>query len=408
MPRFRYLTTGESHGPGLTIVIEGLPAGIGISEEYIRRDLARRQGGYGRGGRQKIETDWARIRAGIRHGYTMGSPIALLIDNKDWENWHEVMSPAPIERQLNTITRLRPGHADTTGTIKYGLDDVRPTLERSSARETASRVAVGAVSRRFLEYFGIEIHSHVVNIGGIEAQVPESINWDAVEESPVRTIDKDAEAKMIEQIELAKADGDTVGGIMEVVVTGVPIGLGSHIQWDTKLNAKIAMALMSINAVKDVSFGRGQALAGMRGSQVHDVIKPIEEWTDEGRPDGWVRPWQRRTNNSGGFEGGMTTGEPIVCRFTIKPIPTLHHPLPSVDLISGELVNAHYERSDVCVVPAAGVIGESMVAACLADAMLEKFGGDHIEETLRNYRSYLATTGPRGLEGHAPESWNVE
>ena len=257
MPNFRFLTTGESHGPGLTIVIEGIPAGVAITEEYIRGDLARRQGGYGRGGRQQIETDWARMRSGIRHGLTMGSPITLLVDNKDWENWHEVMSPAPIERTLNTVTRLRPGHADTTGSIKYNLSDVRPTLERSSARETASRVAVGAVCRRFLEYFGIEIRSHVVNIAGITATMPDRLDWDALEASPVRTFDKEAETKMIEAIEAAKADGDTLGGVMEVIASGVPIGLGSHIQWDTKLNARIAQALMSINAVKDVSFGRG-------------------------------------------------------------------------------------------------------------------------------------------------------
>ncbi len=408
MPHFRFLTTGESHGPGLTIVIEGMPAGVGITEEYIRGDLARRQGGYGRGGRQKIETDWARMRSGIRHGFTMGSPITLLVDNKDWENWQEVMSPAPIDRQLNTITRLRPGHADTTGAIKYNQSDVRPILERSSARETAARVAVGAVCRRFLEYFDIAIHSHVVNIAGIVAQAPDEIDWEAIEESPVRTSDKAAETKMIAEIEAAKEAGDTLGGIMEVIATGVPIGLGSHIQWDTKLNARIAQALMSINAVKDVSFGRGSEVANLRGSQVHDVIKPVEEWTGEGRPDGWVRPWQRRTNNSGGFEGGMTTGEPIVCQFTIKPIATLHNPLPSVDLITGEVVNAHYERSDVCVVPAAGVIGESMVAMCLVEAMLDKFGGDHIEETLRNYHSYLATTGPRGRDWPVPATWGVE
>ena len=398
MPTLRFLTAGESHGPGLTIVVEGIPAGLPIDEKYIRRDLARRQGGYGRGGRQQIETDWARFRSGVRHGRTLGSPITMLIDNKDWENWQEVMSVTPIERDLNTVTRLRPGHADTTGSIKYNQTDVRNILERSSARETAARVAVGALCRRFLEQFGVEVHSHVVVIGGVHAQPSHPIDWAALEESPVRCADPQAAEKMIAAIDAAKEDGDTVGGTMEVIATGAPIGLGSHIQWDTKLHARIAQALMSINAVKGVEFGAGFGLADMRGSAVHDVIKPADQWTDEGRPDGRVRPWQRQRNNSGGFEGGMTTGEPIVVRFVIKPIATLANPLPSVDLITGEEVRAHYERSDVCVVPAAGVIGESMVAICLVEAMLDKFGGDHMEETLRNYRAYLATTGPRGRE----------
>ncbi len=398
MSAFRFLTAGESHGPGLTIVVEGLPAGLPISEEYIREDLARRQGGYGRGGRQQIETDWARFRSGVRHGYTMGSPITMLVDNKDWENWHEVMSVSPIERDLNTVTRLRPGHADTTGSIKFMQTDVRNILERSSARETAARVAVGALCRRFLEQFYIAVHSHVVDIGGVRASVQFPIDWDALEDNPVRCADPAAAEKMVAAIDAAKAEGDTVGGTMEVIATNVPIGLGSHIQWDKKLNARIAQALMSINAVKGVEFGAGFGVADMRGSQVHDVIKPIEQWADEGRPDGWVRPWQRFRNLTGGFEGGMTTGEPIVVRFVIKPIATLSNPLPSLDLISGAEVRAHYERSDVCVVPAAGGIGGSMGAICLVEAMLEKFGGDHMEETLRNYRGYLETTGPRGQE----------
>lgn len=401
MPTLRWLTTGESHGPGLTCLIEGLPAGLPIDEEYIRRDLARRQAGYGRGERQQIETDWARIRSGVRHGETLGSPITLFIDNKDWENWQDVMSVSPIERDFNTVTRLRPGHADTTGSMKYNQRDVRNILERSSARETAARVAVGAVCRRFVEAFGVEIHSHVVAIGGVHLPPmdPLTIDWNALEESPVRCADPATAERMIAAIDAAKADGDTVGGVMEVVATGVPIGLGSHIQWDRKLNARIAQALMSINAVKAVGFGSAFGAAEVRGSALHDVIKPADEWVvDEGQADGWVRPWQRRTNNSGGFEGGMTTGEPIVVQFAIKPIATLSHPLPSVDLLSGEEVRAHYERSDVCVVPAAGVIGESMVAVCLAEATLEKFGGDHMDETLRNYMSYRETLGPRGGE----------
>ncbi len=395
MSTFRWMTTGESHGPGLTCFIEGIPAGLNISEDYIRSDLARRQGGYGRGGRQQIETDWARIRSGVRHGYTFGSPITLLIDNKDWENWQEVMSISAIEKQLNTLTRLRPGHADTTGTMKYFQSDARNILERSSARETAARVAVGAIARRFLEPFGMELRSHVVAIGGEHANIPDKIDWAVLEESPVRCADPEAEQRMIAAIDAAKEDGDTVGGVIEVIATGAPMGLGSHIQWDRKLHARIAQALMSINAVKAVGFGRAFEIANMRGSKVHDVIKPVDEWTDEGRTDGWVRPWQRRTNNTGGFEGGMTTGEPIIVQFAIKPIATLSNPLPTVDLVSGQTAQAHYERSDVCVVPAAGVIGESMLAICLAEAMLEKFGGDHMEETMRNHRGYLATLGPR-------------
>ena len=398
MSTLRWLTTGESHGPGLTVVMEGLPAGLAISEEYIRGDLARRQGGYGRGGRQQIETDWAQIRSGVRHGVTIGSPITLLIDNKDWENWQDVMSISPIEREFNTVTRLRPGHADTMGSMKYNQRDVRNSLERSSARETAARVGAGALCRRFVAAFGVQVHSHVVAIGGVhlEPRDPLAIDWDAVEESPVRCIDPETAERMIAAIDAAKADGDTVGGVMEIVATGVPIGLGSHIQWDRKLHARIAQALMSINAVKGVAFGAGWTTADMRGSATHDVIKPQEEWAGEGSPDGWVRPWQRRTNNAGGFEGGMTTGEPIIAQFALKPIATLHNPLPSVDLITGEVVNAHYERSDVCVVPAAGVIGESMVAICLTEAVLDKFGGDHMEESLRNYHSYRETLGPRG------------
>ncbi len=397
MSLFRWLTTGESHGPGLTAVIEGIPAGLTVTEEYIRSDLARRQAGYGRGRRQQIETDWARFRSGVRHGYTLGSPITMLIENKDWENWQEVMSVSAIERRLNTITRLRPGHADITGTMKYKQDDVRNILERSSARETAARVAVGALCRRFLEEFDIVVHSHVIAIGGVHAEVHRPVDWETLEDSPVRCADPASSAAMVAAIDAAKEDGDTLGGIIEVMATGVPMGLGSHIQWDRKLHARIAQALMSINAVKAVSFGAGPSLADWRGSSVHDVIKPAAEWT-ELRPDGAVRPWQRQTNNSGGFEGGMTTGEPIIAQFAIKPIATLSNPLPSVDLITGQPVQAHYERSDVCVVPAAGVIGESMVAICLTEALLDKFGGDHMDESLRNYRGYVTTVGPRGRE----------
>lgn len=384
----RFLTSGESHGPGLITVVEGIPAGLELSEDYIARDLRRRQGGYGRGGRMLIEQDRARIFAGVRHGRTLGSPIGFFIENKDWENWQEVMAITPVDREVNPVTRLRPGHADLAGAMKYFQDDVRNILERSSARETAARVAVGAICRRFLEEFGVTIHSHVTCIGGVEAKTPENgIDWQTVENSPVRCADPEAEGAMMAAIDAAREAGDTVGGIFEVVADGLPIGLGSHVQWDRKLDGRIAQAILSINAVKGVEFGAGFKLAHLRGSQAHDVIRP---WGTGSRP------WERLSNRAGGTEGGMTTGMPLVVRAVVKPIATLSNPLPSADLATGGEVRAHYERSDVCVVPAAGVIGEAMVAIALADAFLEKFGGDHIEETKRNWRGYLATVGPRG------------
>ena len=401
---FRFLTAGESHGPGLTVIVEGVPAGLPLDEEYIARDMARRQLGYGRGGRMQIERDRAVIRSGVRQGLTLGSPIAMLIENRDFTTgkgpdgvpWTEVMSLTPTEESGTPITRLRPGHADTPGMVKYMHSDARNVLERSSARESAARVAAGAVARRFLEEFGIEVHGHVVVIGGVHAQVQGHIEWERAEVSPVRCADPEAEKGMIEAIDAAWEAGDSVGGTIEVIATGAPIGLGSHIQWDRKLTTRLAAAVMSLNAVKGVEFGAGFAQADMRGSQVHDVIKPLEEW--ERAPNGgWIRPWPRRTNNSGGLEGGMTTGEPLVVRAVVKPIATLMSGLSTVDLTSGEFVErAHFERSDITFVPTCAVIGEAMVAMVLADAMLEKFGGDHIEETRRNWRAYMATAGPRG------------
>ncbi len=389
MTDFRFLTAGESHGKGLSVIIDGVPAGLYLTEEYMGKDMRRRQGGYGRGGRQKIEQDWAEIIAGVRRGYTIGSPIALSIQNKDWENWHEVMQPEPTDEPTKRVTRLRPGHADLAGTMKYGFDDVRNILERASARETAARVAVGAVARRFLEEFGIEVHSHVLVIGGIEAPVDGFPDWSRVEESQVRCADDDASERMVAAIDAAREAGDTLGGIFEMVATGVPIGLGSHVQWDRKLDGLLAQAVMSIHAVKGVEIGTGFALASTPGSQAHDVILPPDQWGDE--------PWRRATNRAGGLEGGITDGGAVVVRAVLKPISTLSKPLPSVDLITGEVIQAHYERSDICTVPAAGVIGEAMMAIVLAKALLEKFGGDHIEETKRNYREYAKTIRPRGI-----------
>ena len=383
----RFLTAGESHGQGLVIIVEGVPAGLPISEDYIATQLARRQRGYGRGGRMLIEQDRARVWSGVRHGLTLGSPIGMTIENKDWVNWTESMAVEPMDGPVERVTRLRPGHADLPGAMKYGFHDVRNVLERASARETAARVASGAVAIRLLEEFGIEIHSHVVAIGGVWAKADGAIDWQQAEESPVRCGDPEAGKRMMAAIDEAKEAGDTVGGVVEVVATGVPIGLGSYVHWDRKLDGRIAQALMSINAVKAASIGEGWEAVNLRGSQVHDVIEPV---TDPSRP------WQRRTNRSGGTEGGMTNGMPLVARFAVKPISTLVNPLPSVDLDTGELVQAHYERSDVCQVPPAGVVGEAVVALVLADAFMEKFGGDGVQETRRNYEAYLKTVGPRG------------
>jgi len=381
---FRFLTAGESHGRGLVAIVEGVPAGLALDEEYIARDLKRRQGGYGRSARMKIEQDRAEILSGVRHGLTIGSPISLLIWNRDWENWKEIMSVARTEQAVEPVTRLRPGHADLAGAMKYAQEDVRPILERASARETAARVAVGAVARRLLEEFGIEIHSHTIGIGGVWARA-KKMDWDKVESSAVRSADAASEKAMMAAIDEAKEAGDSLGGVFQVVATGVPVGLGSHVQWDRRLDGRIAQAMMSINAVKGVEIGAGFSLASMRGSQAHDVIEF----------DKAERKWRHATNRAGGIEGGMSNGEPIVVNAVVKPIPTLAKPLPSVDLKTGEVVQAHVERSDVCVVPAAGVIGEAMLAIVLADTLLEKFGGDHLKETLRNYQGYLDSIARR-------------
>ena len=381
---FRFLTAGESHGRALVAIAEGVPAGLALDEEYIAKDLKRRQGGYGRSARMELEQDRAEILSGVRHGLTIGSPISLLIWNRDWENWQEVMAVSPTNKKIEPVTRLRPGHADLAGVLKYGLDDIRPILERASARETAARVAVGAVARRLLEEFGIEIHSHTIAIGGVSVKgEKEKIDWAKVGRSPVRCAEAEAEREMIATIDKAKEAGDTVGGVFQVVATSVPIGLGSHVQWDRRLDGRIAQAIMSINAVKGVGIGDGFSLANLLGSQSHDII------------DRAKRQWRHATNRAGGIEGGITNGEPITVKAAVKPIPTLGKPLPSVDLKTGEAVEAHFERSDICVVPAAGVIGEAMLAIVLADAMLEKFGGDHMKETMRNYQGYLEAMNKR-------------
>ena len=384
---FRFLTAGESHGPCLTIIVEGLPAGLSVEKAIVDADLRRRQGGYGRGGRMKIEKDAIAFLAGVRHGKTLGSPITMQIENRDWVNWEERMSAEPIEAEVEAVTRVRPGHADFTGAMKYGHDDIRNVIERSSSRETASRVAVGGLCRQFLAQFGIEIHSHVLSIVEVGYDTPLSMTrdaypagiWEVVEESPVRCADAGLTKKMIARILEGKHNGDTCGGVFEVVAFGVPIGLGSFSQWDRRLSSRLGMAMMSIPSVKAMEIGAGFATTRTTGSQVHDVLRHEEN----GR-------WSHLTNNAGGVEGGITNGEPLVVRVGVKPIPTLAHPLPSVDLATGENIDqSRYERSDVCVVPAAGVVGEAMMTMVLTEALLEKFGGDSIEETLRNYRNYI-------------------
>ncbi|MBI4299350.1 MAG: chorismate synthase [Chloroflexi bacterium] len=377
---FRFLTSGESHGKGLEVIVDGVPAGLPISEEYIAAQLARRQLGYGRGGRMQIERDRAEIIAGVRHGYTLGSPIGMYIENKDFVNWTKSMAVYPVEGEIRRVTRMRPGHADFPGVMKYSHHDVRNVLERSSARETAARVAAGAVARRLLEEFGIELHSHVISIGTVKSNYKEPIDWQKVEESPVRCADPQAEKEMMAVIDKAKDTGDTAGGVFEVIAYGVPVGLGTHVHWDRKLDGRIAQIMMSINAVKGVEIGPGFANTEKPGSQVHDIIEPAT---------GEARPFRHMTNRAGGTEGGISNGEPIVVHAAVKPISTLGKPLPSVDLDTGERVQAHYERSDICQVPPACVIGEACLTLVLAEAFLEKFGGDHLEETRRNYLGFL-------------------
>ena len=372
----RYLTAGESHGPRLTAIIEGVPAGLPLSEEDINKELKRRQGGYGRGARMKIESDRVEITSGVRHGLTMGGPITLNVTNLDHLKWLEIMNVAPVEekkKNLRKITKPRPGHADLVGGIKYRFDDLRNSLERSSARETTMRVAVGAVAKRILEEIGLEVASHIVNFGGIEIAIPENLTVSEIKEkagqSEVSIVVPEQEEAVKAYIDQVKKDGDTIGGIVETLVGGVPVGLGSYVQWDKKLDAKIAQGVVSINAFKGVEFGLGFDAGRLKGSQVMDEII----WSQD-------TGYTRRTNNLGGFEGGMTNGEPILVRGVMKPIPTLYKPLMSVDIETHEPYKATVERSDPTALPAAGVVMEAVVASVLATEVLEKFSSDNLEE----------------------------
>ena len=393
---FRFTTAGESHGRGLVAVLEGIPAGLPVSADRVNAELKRRMGGYGRGARMKIEADQIEWLAGVRAGETLGSPIAMLVWNRDWENWQDVMAPeagVPAEPRRRQVTRPRPGHADLTGVLKYDRQDARDILERASARETVARVACGAVCKLLLQQFHIEIGSHVVELGGVTARkgaqhaapLPSPLNA-AADASPIRCLDPQAEREMIARIDAAKAAGDTVGGVVEVVALGVPVGLGSHVSWDRKLDGRIAQAVMSIPAVKGVELGLGFEAARRKGSEVHDEILP---------------GLARATNRAGGTEGGMTTGEPLVVRVAMKPISTLMAPLRTVDLASGGPAQAQSERSDVTAVPAMGVIAEAMLALVLAQAMLEKFGGDSLAELQRNFAGYVAQVRARTPKGAA-------
>jgi chorismate synthase len=391
MAGFRFLTAGESHGAALGVTLDGLPAGIPVPSEAIAADLRRRQGGYGRGARQAIEQDRAEILAGVRHGRTIGSPVLLLVRNRDWENWTRVMQVEPLTveqaaeleamaeggaRRAQAVTRVRPGHADLAGALKYGFDDVRPILERASARETAARVAAGAVCRAFLGELGIDVWSFTAEVGGVAVdRAACTRSREEADASPLRCPDPAAEGRMIARIDEARAGGNTVGGVFEVVARGVPVGLGSHVQWDRRLDAALAAAVMSIQSVKGVELGLGFEQTRRLGSEVHDVIERRDA------DGGWIH----RTNNAGGLTGGISNGEPLVVRGAVKPISTLARPLPSADLLTGEPVEkAHYERSDISVVPAAGVIGEAMVLLTLTRFLLEKTGGDSLREVGEN------------------------
>jgi chorismate synthase len=379
----RYLTAGESHGPGLTAVVEGLPAGVPVDAATLNRDLKRRMQGYGRGGRMKIEQDEVEIRSGVRWGESLGSPVTLWIENRDWRNWQRTMSPRAEDRDPTlAVTRPRPGHADLTGALKYDHHDVRNVLERASARETAARVAVGGLAKSLLAPLGIRVLGWVSEIGGIAADhgalSAEQI-FARAEESQVRMADTKAEERIVALIDECKRTGDTLGGVVETVATGLPPGLGSHVQWDRKLDARLAHALLSVQASKGVEIGLGFETARRRGSQVHDEIR-FEEGS--GR-------FVRRTNNAGGTEGGMSSGEPIVVRTAFKPLSTLMSPLQSVDIATKEESKGAIERSDVVAIPAAAVIAEAVVAFVIADAVLEKFGGDSLREIRRNLDGYL-------------------
>jgi len=391
----RFTTAGESHGQALVCTLEGMPAGVPLAAADIDEQLARRQQGYGRGRRMQIERDTVELLAGVRAGETLGSPIAMLVRNRDWKNWSEIMDPAPREGdpdpRRRAVTRVRPGHADLTGLLKYDRADARDILERASARETTARVAAGAVCRRFLAEFGVRIGSHLTHLGGIDASRPDPMPAEinaAADNSQLRTLDPAAEQAMVARIDAVKREGNTLGGICEVVADGLPVGLGSHVSWDRKLDGRIGAAMMSIPAVKGVEIGIGFEAARRTGAEVHDEID-----RESGRPlAGNVR---RRTNRAGGLEGGMTTGEPLVVRVAMKPISTLMRPLQTVDVATGAPAAATAERSDVTAAPAMGVIAEAMLAIVLADAFMEKFGGDSLNEARRNYDGYVSHVAAR-------------
>jgi chorismate synthase len=391
----RFTTAGESHGPALVSVLEGMPAGLPLLAEQVNTELARRQQGYGRGRRMQIERDSVQFLSGVRAGQTIGSPIAMMIENRDWKNWQDVMDPAPRDGdpdpRRRAVTRVRPGHADLTGILKYDRDDARDILERASARETTARVAAGAICKQLLSEIEVTIGSHLVHLGGIDvapiADLPDDINAVA-DESPLRTLDREAEAAMIARIDTIKREGNTLGGICEVVCRGLPVGLGSHVSWDRKLDGRLAGALMSIPAVKGVEVGIGFEAARRTGAEVHDEIEPAPGRTLAGNV-------KRKSNRAGGLEGGMTTGEPLVLRVAMKPISTLMRPLATVDVATGQSASATAERSDVTAVPAMGVIAEAMTAFVLAQAALEKFGGDSLAEMRRNYDGYLSHVADR-------------
>lgn len=383
--RLRFTTAGESHGPGLVAVLEGVPAGLRLAPEDLNDDLARRQLGHGRGGRMKIEKDEATVVSGIRHGRTLGSPIALSIVNRDYANWEERMNPWPVDADVAPVHLPRPGHADLAGVQKFGHDDVRNVLERASARETTARVAVGAVARAFLRELGVEVRSHVTRIGRVDAPAPGRAltvaDFEHVDESPVRCLDKEAERAMVREIDEQRKANESLGGVFEVLVFGVVPGLGSYATWDGRIEGRLAQAICSIQAIKGVGFGDGFDLTGVPGSQAHDEMFPGGEYG-----------FHRITNHAGGIEGGMTNGETVVIKGAMKPLPTLTKPLRSVDIATFEPTEALRERTDSCTVPAAGVVAEAMTALVFADAYLEKFGGDHVDDTkaaLQAYRSRI-------------------
>ena len=392
--KLRLTTAGESHGPGLTCIVEGLPAGLALEREKIDRDLARRQLGHGRGGRMKIEQDRAAVKGGVRHGRTLGSPIALEVVNRDYANWEERMNPWPLEggtangSPVEEVHLPRPGHADLVGVHKQGFTDVRNVLERASARETAARVAGGALCKAFLSELGVEVRSHVVQIASVVAPEPQRpltvADFDAVDDSPVRCLDDEVAVAMVSEIDVLRKENESLGGVFEVQAFGLTPGLGSYVSWEGRLDARLAMAMCSIQAIKGVTIGAAFDIAGVPGSEAHDEIFYSSE-----------RGYYRETNRSGGLEGGMTTGEPLIVRGAMKPLPTLTQPLRSVDIASHEPAQALRERTDSCTVPAAGVVAEAMVAFVLADAYREKFGGDHIDDVIEAVTAYRERIGWR-------------